>query len=322
MEAEKDAILDFALATVAGMQRQPRRLECRFLYDDMGSWLYNRITQQPEYYLTRMEALLLGRYSAEIREITGPATIVELGSGEAVKMRHLLNAWSEKGSARYMPVDVSKSALEWACGTLSATFPSADIRGIRGDYGAVIPFLQGESPILLAFLGSTIGNFDDHELSRFLTRFSDALSPEDWFLVGVDLEKDPEVVEAAYDDAAGITATFTRNLFARMNMELESGLDLGSVKHVARYVRERGRVEIHALFTKQQTLRVEPLKKSFRIAAEEEILTEISRKFRLDDFLPVLARHRLEPVRIFTDPQNWYALLLLQKVSDRPHLLS
>jgi L-histidine Nalpha-methyltransferase len=317
-----DPVADFARATVAGMEREPRRMECRFLYDEMGSWLYRRITQQPEYYLTRTESSILEAYAEDIREITGPATLVELGSGEAEKTRHLLKAWQSRGCAQYIPVDVSRAALDWACESLGGSFPGLRIRAIHGDYSAALQVIRSESPVLLTFLGSTIGNFDTDELGRFLGDFAAALTEEDWFLLGVDLEKDTETVEAAYNDEAGVTASFTRNLFARMNLELESGIDLSCVRHMARYERERGRVEIHARFTREQTLHVAPLKRSFRIAAGEEILTEISRKFRMEELVPLLAQHRLEPVRIYTDPRNWYALLLLQKVSERPHLLS
>jgi len=215
----------FAVSVARGLATHPRSLSCRYLYDERGSELFDAITRLPEYYLTRAEDALLRTHAPEIRELAGATALVELGSGTSTKTRHLLDAWTARDPrSTYVPVDICAEVVEASCTTLRAAYPELDVRGIAGSYDQAMPWLARVSPLTVAFLGSTVGNFDDAELDDFLDRLAGRLRPGDCLLLGVDLVKDIAVLEPAYDDAAGVTAEFTRNLFARMNRELDADL--------------------------------------------------------------------------------------------------
>ncbi|MBT1073423.1 L-histidine N(alpha)-methyltransferase [Pelotalea chapellei] len=311
---EIDEVRDFALAAAAGLASHPRKLESRFLYDARGSRLFDLITQQPEYYLTRIETDLLATHAAKIRALTGPATLVELGSGNSIKTEHLLKAWlAHESLVGYVAVDVSESALREASRGISAAHPGVRVIGINSDYKSSFPLLSALSPVLALFLGSSIGNFSPSETTSFLQGVSTALTPGDFFLVGIDLVKEKSVIEAAYNDAAGVTQEFTRNLFVRMNRELGSGIDLSAVHHEAVYNPVKEQVEIQARFTRQQTIRIEPLNERFTLSSGEAIQTEISRKFNVDRFVSLAGRLDLAVEEVFTDQQNWFALVLLRR---------
>ena len=320
-ESSEEPLMDFARATAAGLSEWPRRLECRFLYDSRGSLLFDLITRQPEYYLTRTEAAILAANAHRIRALTGPATLVELGSGSSVKTDYLLRAWlAGASSVRYIPIDVSETALSGACRAISTAYPAVRVTGINSDFRSAFPLLRQISPLVALFLGSTIGNFSPSEMSRFLLGLTAAFSPGDFFLVGIDLVKEPHVIAAAYNDAAGVTAEFTRNLFIRMNRELGSDIDVSAVEHVARYNPVEEQVEIGARFTRQQTIRIVPLGLRFTVSAGETIRTEISRKFRLPQFISYLGDLGLVTEHIFTDDDAWFALLLVRRPSPGPAL--
>lgn len=308
-------VMEFARSVAEGLCRRPRRLDCRFLYDARGSELYERICAQPEYYPTRTEAAILAACAPDICRATGPVTLLELGSGYSVKTDHLLAAYTKAhGPLHYVPIDVSKSALQKAHRDITSRYPEVRVTGINGTYEEGFRHIESASPALVLFLGSTVGNFDDREAEDFWQAVAGHMNAGDSFLLGVDLVKDRAVLEAAYDDAAGVTAAFTRNLFARMNRELGASLDLDAVEHVARYRPERDRIEIHARFTRPQLLEVMPLGVSFAIRGGEEILVEISRKFRLADLPAFFARYGLQVRKTYTDPRNWFALLLLHRI--------
>ena len=309
--------LGFALSVASGLSMCPRQLESRYLYDRQGSAIFDRITEQPEYYLTRTEAGILADNACRIREITGPVTLVELGSGYSLKTDHLLRAWLACApSVRYIPVDVSEAALCEACRIICNLHLSAHVIGVNGDYREAFPMLREVSPVMVVFLGSTIGNFEPEDESRFLAELASSLSPGDFFLLGVDLVKEQLIIESAYNDVAGVTADFTRNLFARMNRELGSDIDLSVVEHVARYNPLRDQVDIHARFARKQIVRVESLGKSFAIAEGEMILTEISRKYYLEACVPSLEGFGFETEAVFTDERNWFALILLKRTDS------
>jgi len=309
-----ESLHDFAEATVAGLAKSPRSLECRFLYDARGSALFEQITREPEYYLTRIEASLLGSHAHDIRDVTGPTSLVELGSGNSVKTGFLLGAWLARGlSVRYVPIDVSIRALRGARRAISVSLPAVQVIAVHADYREALPLFQQASPVMVAFIGSSIGNLGPQEMNDFFSALSSALSTEDYFLLGIDLVKEPSLIEAAYNDAAGITARFTRNLFARMNRELESGIDLSVVEHVANYDPGLEQVEIFARFARKQTIRVKPAERSFTINEGEMILIEISRKFRLEEFIRYAGTFGFSAEGVFTDERNWFALLLLRR---------
>lgn len=313
-DRQDDSVPDFARSVEKGLFARPRRLECRFLYDARGSELYERITEQPEYYPTRTEAAILAGAAPRIREIAGPSVLVELGSGSSVKTDHLLRAWVASGPrVCYFPVDVSESALRHASRTIAARHPTIRVAPLNSTYEEAFPHLRRLSPVTVVFLGSTIGNLDEGEAALFFRRLSGNLSEGDFFLLGADLVKEPALLEAAYNDRAGVTAAFTCNLFARMNRELGCTLDLSAIEHVARWRPESRRIEIHARFTRRQTIRAGARGPAFEIAGGEEILVEISRKFVLSELRAELDRYGLHTREVFTDERGWFALLLLEK---------
>ncbi|UFS69782.1 L-histidine N(alpha)-methyltransferase [Geomonas sp. RF6] len=322
--SHSDPVLDFARAAAAGLKAPPYRLESRFLYDAQGSALFDLITQQPEYYLTRTESALLAAHSGGIRTRTGPVPLAELGSGSSVKTHHLLQAWLDSASAsgrgtpvRYIPIDVSESALTSACQSIFASHPAVRVIGVNSEYHRAFPLFHELSPLLVLFLGSSIGNFPEEETAPFLATLADALSPGDFFLLGVDLVKDRATLEAAYNDAAGVTARFTRNIFARMNRELGSDIDVSAIEHIASYNELAEQVEIYARFTRRQRLHIAPMRTEITIEAGERIRTEISRKYRLETLLPYLERSGFSTVEVYSDERKWFALLLLRRNAQR-----
>jgi L-histidine N-alpha-methyltransferase len=310
----RPAIRDFAESVALGLSDTPRWLPSRFLYDARGSELFERITQLPEYYLTRTEAAILRQVAPRLRELTGPVTLVELGAGSSVKTDHLLAAYARNGDpVRYVPVDVSSSILRVAAERIEETFPSVNVSGVHGEYERAFPLLAAYAPTMLLFLGSTVGNLNHAESVMFWRRVSAALPAGSWVLLGVDLVKDPAILEAAYNDAQGVTAQFTRNLFTRMNRQLGSRIDIDAVDHVARWNDDWQRIEIGARFRTRQMIDVLPAGRTFVLEAGEQIMTEISRKFdrpRLSSYLECFA---LETVHVATDEREWFAVLLLRK---------
>jgi L-histidine N-alpha-methyltransferase len=313
----RGAVLEFAEAVALGLSDTPRWIPSRFLYDARGSQLFEAICDLPEYYLTRAEAGILEREARRFRDLTGPVALVELGSGSSVKTDHLLRAYAEGGEpVRYVPVDVSASILRMAAERIEETFPSVNVEGVHGEYEHALPLLDGYAPVMLLFLGSTIGNLNHAESLAFWRRVAHAMPAGSWVLLGADLVKEREVLEAAYNDAAGVTAAFTRNLFARMNAELGAGLDLGGIAHEAVWNPAWQRIEIGARFRRAQTLQVAPLGRRFPIAAGDLVLTEISRKFVLGNLRAYLDCFGFETVHAATDEAGWFGVLLLRRRDD------
>lgn len=313
-EQESDAKQMFAEAVATGLEGDLKTLPCRYLYDARGSALFEEICKQPEYYPTRTEAKILKDRAPEIAEITGPVHIAELGSGTSVKTRHILQAYLEQEEApHYIPVDVSAAAMKEATQTIKRELPGVKVTGIVGTYEKAFSLFPELSPLMVMFLGGTIGNFGEGEAPPFLKRLANHLQEEDFFLLGADLEKDREILEAAYNDAAGVTAEFTLNLFERMNRELDAGIDLSAVEHEARYNPNKSRIEVYARFLEEQEIYIAPLEEAVRIGAGERVRTEISRKFRLDELDELLRRCGFRIRRVFTDERKWFALLLTER---------
>jgi len=309
----------FRQSIVRGLSDTPRWLSCRYLYDERGSALFERITEQPEYYPTRIEDALLARHAGRLRDLAGDTTLVELGSGSSVKTRRLLDAWgARRRDARYVAVDISKAMLAESCGRLRRECPALRIRGLAGTYEQALPHLRDYSPLVLLFLGSSLGNFNREETADFLERIRTNLRPGDHLLLGLDLVKDTPRLEAAYDDAAGVTAEFTRNLFRRMNADLGTDVDVASVEHVSYYNQQRERIDIFARFTKETIIALPEVGRTFRIAPGEMILTEVSRKFRVDTMSATAARHGFDTVATIADEDTPFALMLLRRRADPP----
>jgi len=309
----------FAQSIIRGLSDTPRWLSCRYLYDAEGSALFERITEQPEYYPTRVEDGILAANAARIRALAGDTTLVELGSGSSTKTRRLLHAWTScRPEARYVPIDISPTILEASAESLRGEFPKLTVEPLTATYEQALSRLRELSPLTLLFLGSSIGNLNRVEMTEFLERLAASLAPGDQLLLGIDLVKDVATLEAAYDDAAGVSADFTRNLFTRMNDELGTTLDVGSIQHVAYWNETRERIDIFARFTREETIALPEHRRTFRIAAGEMILTEVSHKFRLDEMAARLARHGFTPIETFTDPDDAFALVLVRRRAQPP----
>jgi iron(II)-dependent oxidoreductase len=314
----REAPLAFALSVATGLDEEPRTLDASYLYDAAGSALFERITEQPEYYQTRTEDGLLAQHARAIRSAVGDVTLVELGAGSASKTRRLLDPWTAAAPSRYVPIDVSAEALVAACAALKESYPALQVDAVASSFERAFPLLRQASPMALAFLGSSLGNLGRYEQDEFIGLLADHLSPGDFLLVGLDFAKDARVLEAAYDDAAGVTASFTRNLFARMNRELGTEVPLDGVRHVAVYNERLERIEIYAEMTQEVHLHIRDLDRTFRLARGERIRTELSYKYRPRAATAAIARHGFLPVWRAADEERGFGLFLFRRLAPRP----
>jgi len=305
----------FALSVARGLSSQPRQLDCRYLYDEIGSELFSRITEQPEYYPTRAEAEILADHADRLATELGAVPICELGSGTSQKTRLLLDAWSRNasGAFHYVPVDIDPAVVRGAALALAERHGQLHVSGLATSYENALARLRELTPKLLLFLGSTIGNFEPAEMDQFLRRVEAALQPGDAFLLGIDLVKDSAVLEAAYNDAAGVTERFTLNLFDRMNRELDAGIPEKAVEHVAFWNDENDRIEIYGRFRENVRIDLPGLQQRFEVESGELVRVEVSRKFRVEQMGEALSRYRLRLDRVLTDPGRRFALLLLRR---------
>lgn len=310
----QDPTKSFAESVCKGLQKKPRRFECRFLYDARGSELYEKICSQPEYYLTRTEVQILKQYADVISKETGTCHLIELGSGSSVKTDYLLSAYQARHTnVCYTPIDISSTALKLAGRDIINKRPDVQVVGIHGTYNDSFQLLSSTSPTLVIFLGSTLGNFYEDEEHKFWQDLSQHMQANDYLMLGIDLVKDISILEAAYNDAAGVTAAFTKNYIVRMNRELGSCLDLDHIRHVAFFNSQKSRMEIYLEFTRAQEIHIESLQKTFLVAQGEMLQIEISRKFHLPAVKDNLRSYGFEPVKILTDDNGWYGLILFQK---------
>jgi L-histidine N-alpha-methyltransferase len=302
--------------TIAGLTATPKYLRPVWFYDARGSDLFEEITRLPEYYPTRAEREILTDRAAGIAALTGAETLVELGSGSSEKTRLLLSALRDSGTLRrYVPVDVSESALVDAAHALHADYPDLAVHAVVADFGAHLPALARDpgdpgGPRLVAFLGSTVGNLAPAERATFLTELRSILSPGDALLLGTDLVKDPAVLEAAYDDAAGVTAEFNLNVLRVLNRELDADFDLTGFDHVARWDPEQEWIEMRLRSRRSQTVKVPGVDLVVHFAEGEELRTEISAKFRPEGVRAELAAAGLTLRHWWTDRAGRFGLSL------------
>lgn len=306
-------VTEFRDAVLHGLAGSPKTLPCKFFYDAEGSRLFDRICELPEYYPTRTECALLQARAPEIAALVGPhAGLVEFGSGAGVKVRLLLAAL--RYPAVYVPVDISRGHLLAAAASLAADFPGLRIAPVCADYTNrfALPRLSGNQPRRLAgfFPGSTIGNFTPAEAAGFLRRTGQLLGRGSMMIVGVDLRKDAAVLEAAYDDAAGVTAAFNLNLLARINRELDANFDLSAFTHEARWNAGDSRVEMHLVSRTAQSVRIGGERVGF--AQGESVHTENSYKYTLDGFAELAGSAGYETVASWTDPDNLFSIHALE----------
>jgi len=306
--------LSLAESVARTLRDTPRWIHFRWLYDAAGSEIYERITEQPEYYPTRTEDRILADNAAAIRRLAGDVTLVELGSGSSTKTRRLLDAWTPQGPTRYVPIDISRSALERACASLAAAYPNVTIEGFAARYARALPLISDFSPLLLLFLGSSIGNFDKDELCDFLRLGSESLAPGDRVLLGIDLEKDDAIIEAAYNDAAGYTERFMRNVVERLNRELGAQIPLRAVAYEGSYNAPESRVEMYLRFTEDVTVDGSGLAEAIQIEAGERVLIEVSRKFSTERIAKRLAEFGFRLDERFCDDDGLFAVLLLTRI--------
>jgi dimethylhistidine N-methyltransferase len=310
-----DPRAEFAHDVADGLTATPKRLACRYFYDREGSRLFEAICELPEYYLTRAEAAILHDHAHEIADcFPGDVTVVELGSGNAIKTQLLLDALLRAHRrVRYVPIDICRPVLEESSKALVEMFPGLEIVAVAAEYHEGLQRLESEStrPKLILWLGSNIGNFDRTEAATFLRRIRDTLEPSDRMLVGFDLRKDRTVLEAAYDDAAGVTAAFNLNLLVRINRELEGDFDLGRFRHRAIYDADLGRIEMYLVSTRSQRVTIGRLGLQVAFKAGETIHTENSYKYSLEEMDEVSKEAGLHAERSWQDAEGQFSLNLL-----------
>ncbi|MFI0537997.1 L-histidine N(alpha)-methyltransferase [Streptomyces sp. WSLK1-3] len=291
-----------------GLTHTPKSLPPKWFYDARGSELFEQITELPEYYPTRAEREILVARSGEIAAATGARTLVELGSGSSEKTRFLLDALT--GLHTYVPVDVSESALTQAGHALIAQRPELSVHALIADFTGGLSLPGTPGPRLVAFLGGTIGNLLPVERAAFLSSVRSLLSPGDALLLGTDLVKDENVLVRAYDDAAGVTAAFNRNVLTVVNRELGADFDPGAFDHVALWDAENEWIEMRLRSRTDQTVKVPALDLAVDFAADEELHTEISAKFRKEGVRSELSAAGLELAHWWTDGEGRFALSL------------
>ncbi|MFG2127022.1 L-histidine N(alpha)-methyltransferase [Streptomyces sp. NPDC048751] len=291
-----------------GLTATPKTLPPKWFYDANGSELFDQITELPEYYPTRAEREILLARSGEIAAATGARTLVELGSGSSDKTRHLLDALT--GVHTYVPVDVSESALTGAGHALIAERPELNVHALIADFTDTLTLPDTPGPRLVAFLGGTIGNLLPDERAGFLASVRALLSPGDALLLGTDLVKDERVLVRAYDDAAGVTAAFNKNVLAVVNRELGADFDPDAFGHVALWDAENEWIEMRLRSRAAQTVKVPVLDLAVDFAADEELRTEVSAKFRQEGVRAELAFAGLELTHWWTDSEGRFALSL------------
>ncbi|MFF8032042.1 L-histidine N(alpha)-methyltransferase [Streptomyces sp. NPDC016626] len=292
----------------AGLTGSPRTLPPKWFYDAHGSELFERITALPEYYPTRAEREILLARSGEIAAVSGARTLVELGSGSSEKTRYLLDALT--GLRSYVPVDVSESALTLAGRALAGERPGLDVHALVADFTARLALPGTPGPRLVAFLGGTIGNLLPAGRAAFLASVRALLDPGDALLLGTDLVKDEKVLVRAYDDAAGVTAAFNKNVLTVINRELGADFDPAAFDHVALWDAEHEWIEMRLRSRTAQRVRIPALELAVDFAAGEELRTEVSAKFRREGVSGELSAAGLEPARWWTDGEGRFALSL------------
>jgi L-histidine N-alpha-methyltransferase len=295
----------------AGLTAEPKHLPPKWFYDARGSVLFEQITELPEYFPTRTERALLERTADAIAITSGADTLVELGSGSSAKTRLLLDAFRRAESLRrYIPQDVSEPALREAMSALAAEYPGLELHGVVGDFTTHLDRLPPDGHRMVAFLGGTIGNLLPPERAEFLRALRGALRPGEQFLLGTGLVVDPSVLVPAYDDAAGVTAEFNRNVLHVLNRELRADFDVDEFDHKALWDAGNEWIEMRLVARRAMTVTLAELGLTVEFAAGEEMCTEVSAKFRLPGVRAMLGEAGFAVTGTWTDPAERHALTL------------
>jgi dimethylhistidine N-methyltransferase len=296
---------------IRGLSQPSKQLNCKYFYDQQGSQLFDQICELDEYYLTRTELLIMQEHAAEMAEQLGSEiALVEFGSGSSVKTRILLDHLTDP--VAYLPLDISEQHLLKTALRLRAVYPDVEIIPIIADFtkGFSLPATKRPySHAAVYFPGSTIGNFTPAQASDMMRRIGRILGPDGGLLIGIDLQKDPAVIEAAYNDSAGVTEEFNLNVLHRINRDLDADIDVEQFRHKAVYNPDRGRVEISVVCQQDETFQIDD--REFAIQQGEEILTEYSHKYSIDEFARLAAKVGFSLHKSWTDDENYFAVLHL-----------
>jgi L-histidine N-alpha-methyltransferase len=297
-----------------GLRATPKDIPPKWFYDTRGSQLFDDITRLPEYYPTRCERAILVAHANEIAAVTGADTLVELGSGTSEKTRILLDALRDAGTIdRFVPFDVSEQTLRDAASSVGLDYPAVSVHAVVGDFEHHLAEIPRGGRRLVAFLGGTIGNLEPPARAEFLRDVARGLGPDDFLLLGLDLVKDIDRLEAAYDDNQGVTAAFNKNVLAVMNRELDADFDEHRFEHVAVYEKDLGQIEMRLRAVDAHTVQVRALALTVAFAAGEEMRTEVSTKFTHEQVVGELDAANLQLARWWTDPDGDFALLLARR---------
>ncbi|MEY2485574.1 MAG: hypothetical protein QOH39_1222 [Verrucomicrobiota bacterium] len=315
MKNPMPSFIDTTLATVgfrdevfAGLASSPRKLPCKFFYDERGALLFRQICDLPEYYITRTELGILRLHGSEMAATLGPdIELIGLGTGAGTKTRILLEEL--QNPLVYVPIDISKEQLDKSCARFRETFPALQVLPVCADY--LEPFdlplpRRPSARSVVYFPGSTIGNFEPGPAAEFLRRLVDLVGEGGGLLIGVDLQKDPRIIEAAYNDASGVTAEFNLNLLLRINRQLGANFDLAHWRHRARYDAAQGRIEMYLISRKEQRVQIQD--RQFSFGADEQILTEYSYKHTPDGFAALAAKAGFRFEKLWSDKARLFGV--------------
>jgi L-histidine N-alpha-methyltransferase len=306
---------EFCKAVHDGLIHEPKWLPSRFFYDRLGSELFEQITTLHEYYPTGCEAEILANHAEGIAERAGQeVSVVEFGSGSSTKTRRLISAILAKQSElSYVTIDISRDFLRESAEALLADYPRLNVTAIAAEYTQAIKMLpQSDTPRLILFLGSSLGNFIDEEAIKFLRAVQEVMSPQDTLLVGVDLEKDRSILHLAYNDPQGVTAAFNLNLLARINRELHGNFVTERFQHLAVYDEAEHRIEMRLISDGEQHVHIDDLDTNYHFADQEYIVTEWSHKYTRASFQALAAAAGLKIVGEWKDRRGWFSEFLLQ----------
>jgi dimethylhistidine N-methyltransferase len=303
---EHPAHADFFSEVLAGLQRKPRKIPPKFFYDERGSELFDAICRTDEYYLTRTEQQLLQQHAADIAGLIGErCLLIEPGSGNSEKVRLLLD---ELKPAAYLPMDISRDFLYQSAGQVAREYPWLQVHATCVDFTAPLslPWCPANAQRLVFFPGSSIGNFDPQQAEQFLTNLKSVAGENGSLLIGVDLKKEPAILNAAYNDAQGVTAAFNLNLLYRIQRELGAEIEPEQFSHHAFYNDRLGRIEMHLVSQQPQAICIG--EEQFGFATDETIFTESSYKYSVEEFIELAARAGYVSRRVWTDADNLFSL--------------
>jgi L-histidine Nalpha-methyltransferase len=300
---------------IKGLTQTPKSLPARYFYDDRGSELFEQICELPEYYLTRTETAILQKCAIEIARLTDSCEIVELGSGSSTKTRILLDAYNQLNyPLLYIPIDVSAGILETSARQLLADYELLQVHALASTYElALQQLIPRQLPSrMICFIGSSLGNLNPQECNVFFSQIISALDVGEYFLLGIDLQKQKHLLEAAYNDVQCVTAAFNLNMLEHLNWRFEGNFDTTQFEHWAFYNETKNQIEMHLRSLRSQTVQLRALDLTIEFESSETILTEISRKFDLNTIQQELSSQGLKPIQVWTDQNQWFGLLLCQ----------